>query len=140
MKTLNKTVLFLLSLILCLNLLACQSSETQKSSLIYKINSTKEFQDLMNQVGENLVIIDLYADWCGPCKILSPVLEQLAQEYKNKVIFYKLNVDELPDIAASFRVTGIPHVVFLKENKLVYYLTGVQPKEKYLEIIKKFSE
>ncbi|SET27930.1 thioredoxin [[Clostridium] polysaccharolyticum] len=82
-----------------------------------------------------LIIVDLYADWCGPCKMLGPVIEQLAQEYEGKVKIGKLNVDESPAIAQKYGVMTIPTVLFFKNGEVVHKIVGVERKETFEEKI-----
>jgi thioredoxin 1 len=80
-------------------------------------------------------MLDLYADWCMPCKILSPRLEQIAAEHRDKVDVYKVDVDRHGDIARAFGVRGIPYVVLVRNKQAVKAFTGVQPKEAYVRAI-----
>jgi len=84
---------------------------------------------------DSLIAFDLYADWCGPCRILGPTIEAIAKENKGKVTFYRVNVDNVPQAAQLFGIRGIPFVVFLKNKNVVGSFTGIQPKEEYLKII-----
>jgi len=88
----------------------------------------------------NLMIVDFWAPWCGPCLVMSPIIEELAREYAGKVAFGKLNVDENPKTASKFGVFSIPTIVFLKEGEEIDRIIGAVPKdyikgkiEKYLE-------
>ena len=65
------------------------------------------------------VLIDFYADWCGPCKMMGPVVEELAKEYEGKAKVAKINVDQEPEIAEKYDVMSIPNFVFIKNGKLV---------------------
>ncbi|MFW5775577.1 MAG: thioredoxin [Chitinivibrionales bacterium] len=106
--------------------------------VVKTITSTEEFEKIVLQK-DRLLVFDLYADWCMPCRILSPMLEKLAQEAGEKAQFYKINVDEYPSLAQAFGVRGIPYVVFVKNQKAVHALTGVRPKEDYLRIVDNFA-
>lgn len=75
------------------------------------------------------VLVDFYADWCGPCKMMAPLVEQLAAEYEGKAVVGKLNIDEEEDIAAQYRVMTIPTLAVFKGGKLVDKLIGVNSKE-----------
>lgn len=75
-----------------------------------------------------IVVLDLWAPWCGPCRMLAPVLEELAGEFAGRVRFAKLNVDEHPATAARFEVRGIPLLVVMNAGREVDRLTGLQPK------------
>ena len=81
-----------------------------------------------------LVLIDLYADWCGPCKMLAPVLEEIEKETPD-VKFCKVNVDEEPNIARIFKVESIPFVALVKDNTFVDMSVGYVPKEKLVKLI-----
>lgn len=74
------------------------------------------------------VLIDLWAVWCGPCKVLSPIVEEIAQEYQGKIKVGKINVDENPDIAMKYDVRSIPTLILFKKGEIVSHMVGVQPK------------
>ena len=75
------------------------------------------------------LIVDFWAEWCGPCRMLTPILEQIASEQADKVRIAKVNVDESPALAAQFHVRSIPMLVFFKNGEARDTVTGVQPKE-----------
>ena len=81
-----------------------------------------------------LCVIDLYADWCGPCRMLAPVLEELEKEYPD-VKFCKVNVDHDPSIAEIFKVQSIPHIAFVKDNTYLDMSIGYVPKASLAKII-----
>ena len=74
------------------------------------------------------VLLDFHADWCGPCRMLAPTIEQLAEEYEGKIVVGKINVDEEPELANRFRVASIPTLVFMKDGKIVATSLGLRPK------------
>ena len=82
-----------------------------------------------------LAMVDFWADWCGPCKMLSPVIESLADQYKGKVLVGKVNVDEQPDLAAQFGVMSIPTLLVFEQGKLVRQAVGARPKAGVLELL-----
>ena len=81
------------------------------------------------------VLIDFWASWCGPCRMLSPVISEIAEENKDKVKVCKVNVDEERTLAAMFRVSSIPMLVVVKEGKVVNSSVGVRPKEHILRML-----
>lgn len=79
-----------------------------------------------------LVVVDCWAPWCGPCKMVAPVIEELAKEYAGKVVFGKLNVDENPRVATEFAIMAIPTLFIFKNGEPVDVIQGALPKQ-YLE-------
>lgn len=106
---------------------------------VVTITSDEQFKSIIENSADRLLIFDLYADWCMPCKMLSPTLEELAKENKTRANFYKINIDNHREIAGMFGVSGIPFVVFVKNQKGVHALTGVNPKGAYQRVIDEFA-
>jgi len=75
-----------------------------------------------------LVMIDFWAVWCGPCRMIAPTVEELAKEYAGKVKVLKLNTDENPDIASRYKIMGIPTLMFFKSGEKVDQIVGAVPK------------
>lgn len=86
---------------------------------------------------EGLAVVDLWAVWCGPCKMIAPVLEELASEYAGKVSFFKLDVDNNPATAQKYTVRSIPTLLFFKNGEVVDTVIGALPKDKLMEVISK---
>lgn len=78
------------------------------------------------------VLVDFYADWCGPCKMMSPVLEQISQELEGKLKVGKINVDEEPNLAGEYRVMSIPNFVLFKNGQAVDQVIGAVPKSQMM--------
>ncbi|MGI5987844.1 MAG: thioredoxin [Dysosmobacter sp.] len=94
---------------------------------------TSEFKSVVDAAP--LAMVDFWASWCGPCKMLSPVIDSLAQQFEGKVMVGKVNVDEEPELARQFGVMSIPTVVFLKNGKEVDRKVGVMPPESFIAAI-----
>ena len=99
--------------------------------MIKHLENANEFE---NEVKEGLVLVDFFADWCGPCQMLAPNLEQLNNEDGVKIV--KINVDEIPDLARQFRVMSIPTLMVFKDGKFVKKELGFMPIERLREFIK----
>ncbi len=129
----------LCGLILSLCIGSCGTSGKEPSSSITSILTAKEVQVVIASSGDSLIALDLWAEWCGPCRALAPTLERIAAENKTAVSFYRINVDQVPEAEQAFRVAGIPFVAFLKGGKVVATVTGLHPAEDYEKIIRRFS-
>jgi len=82
------------------------------------------------------VLVDFWAEWCGPCRMVAPVLEELAKEYDGKVRFLKLNVDENPDVAREYEIYSIPTLLLFKNGRVIGQHIGAAPKD----VIRRFIE
>jgi len=84
---------------------------------------------IWHYLGETPCVIDLYADWCGPCRRLAPIMAELAEDYCDQVIFYKINVDREKELAYYFQASSIPMLVFVPVHGLPQVARGLLPKE-----------
>ena len=94
--------------------------------------SSNNFEDA---VKSGAVLVDFYADWCGPCRMVSPIIDEIAEE-RSDITVGKVNVDESIELASRFGVESIPTVIIFKDGKEVNRITGYRPKKAFLEAIK----
>ncbi|GAW98872.1 thioredoxin [Secundilactobacillus mixtipabuli] len=93
--------------------------------------------NLATETASGLVLVDFWADWCAPCKMMDPVLEQLETTYGDRIKFGKLNVENNQDLAMNYKVMSIPSLVLFRDGKAVEKVTGVYPKEKLAKYLDK---
>jgi thioredoxin 2 len=122
-------------------------NETMKNESTSKpINLTKEMfkekildyehnMDTWKYLGDKPAIIDFYATWCGPCKAVAPVLEELAKEYDGKIYIYKVDVDQEQELAGIFGISSVPTLLFVPMNENPQMSTGAMPKEGFIQAI-----
>ena len=81
------------------------------------------------------VLVDFWATWCGPCKMIGPIIEELSEELEGKVVFGKLNVDKQPELAMQFQVMSIPTLILFNNGEITNKKIGFMPKEKLVEML-----
>ena len=100
-----------------------------------KITSAEFETEVINS--ELPVLVDFFATWCGPCKMMSPIVEELEEELKGKVKVFKVDVDEQRDLAEEYNIMSIPTFVVFKEGQVVATVLGMQDKEELLDLLNK---
>ena len=95
--------------------------------------TSENFKSLKN--GDQPLVVDFWATWCGPCRMVAPIIEELSKEYDGKVVIGKCDVEDNEDIAAEFGIRNIPTILFFKNGEVVDKIIGAQPKAKIEEKI-----
>lgn len=109
-----------------------------KASFMEKVFDFENNPEEWKYKGDKPAIVDFYADWCGPCRITSPVLADLAAEYDGKIYIYKIDVDKEPELAALFQARSIPMFLFIPMNEEPKIGMGALPKKSFREVIDTF--
>ncbi len=99
------------------------------------VNVTSETWDAEVMKSSEPVMVDFWAEWCGPCKMIAPAIEELAQEYDGKLKVCKLNTDNSPDISSQFQIMGIPSLLFFKNGEVIDKIVGAASKKQFKEKI-----
>lgn len=81
------------------------------------------------------ILLDFYASWCGPCKVMSPLIDELAEEYKDRVIIAKVNSETNPQLSAHFKIKSIPTLIFIKNKRVIEVINGLVPKPNLQEMV-----
>lgn len=100
-----------------------------------KIINKAEFEQITK---EGVVLVDFFATWCGPCKMLSPVLEELAEDVKGKAEIVKVDVDQEGDLAMRFGIMSVPTMIIFKDGEAVKQIMGYQPKQQLLSVLEAY--
>lgn len=96
-----------------------------------------EFQQLINK--EEPVLIDFFATWCGPCKMMPPILEELKERMGNKVSILKIDIDKNQQLARNLNIRGVPTLALYKQGKMVWRESGVRPADELERVIKQYA-
>lgn len=97
-----------------------------------------QYQSLVSE--NNKVLIDFYADWCGPCKMLAPIVHEFAEEFKERIKVVKVNVDDEPELTAKFGITSIPTLVFIVNGSKYFKEVGYRSKAQLIQCLEKMEE
>lgn len=106
-----------------------------KADFLTKVMDFESNSEEWKYLGDRPAIIDFYADWCGPCKVIAPILEELAAEYKDEIYIYKVNVDKEQELAALFGIRSIPTLLFIPMEGEPQIAQGALPKSSFKEAI-----
>jgi thioredoxin len=102
-----------------------------------EINDDKFEEKVIKKSEKMPVVVDFYADWCGPCHMLAPIMEKVEDEFEGKVVFVKINVDNNPKSSKEYGVTGIPAVKIFKDGAVADEFVGLQPEDMIKKWLKK---
>lgn len=107
----------------------------KKGSIAMSVHSVNKnnFDEFKNS--DKTVLLDFYADWCGPCRMVSPIVDQIAEENPQYIVG-KINVDDEPELAQAFGVATIPTLVVMKKGEIVHQSAGARPKQQILDMLK----
>ncbi len=110
----------------------------QKAEYVREATDDTFVEEVMNSITP--VVADFWAEWCGPCRVVSPIIDELASEFEGRMKFVKVNVDQNPDTTAGYGVESIPTMVFIKNGKEMNRLIGAFPKDQYRKQLQKLVE
>jgi len=129
---------------LFLILWACTDAETGRSSKgasassIPSVESLEQWKNILPASESGLLVVEFYAQWCAPCREMAPILEALSEKYRNRVRFYRIDIDAQRTLSERYRVRGIPFTVLIRNREVVDSLLGVQSKERLSERIERY--
>ncbi|KAH8409269.1 hypothetical protein KR009_011676, partial [Drosophila setifemur] len=106
--------------------------------MAYMVRNQDDLDVQLEQAQDKLVVIDFFANWCGPCKVIAPKLEELAQQYSDRVVVLKVNVDDNEDITVEYNITSMPTFVFIKGGVVLEFLVGGN-SDKLAKFMEKFT-
>ena len=133
---------FILALLLAMTgtMVMAQEDNSKVQHIDYNgfLNKIWDFEKNPNEFvfkGKTAAIVDFYADWCGPCRRIAPIMEKLAKEYDGQLVIYKVNVDKAKDLASAFQISSIPAVLFIPKKGQPMMQVGAMSEADYREVI-----
>lgn len=101
-----------------------------ESKMAFELTDTNFQEEVLDKKG--LTVVDFWAEWCGPCKMISPIIEELAEDYKDKIVVGKVNVDDNPELSIKYGIRSIPTILFVKDGEVVDKMVGAAPKQAFV--------
>ena len=109
-----------------------------KADFLTKVANYETNPTEWKYLGDKPALVDFYASWCGPCRMVAPILEELAGEYESKIVVYKVNTEKEPDLAAAFGIRSIPSILFIPMSGKPQMLQGAMPKDAFKKAIEEY--
>lgn len=109
-----------------------------KEEFLLKVDNFEQNPNDWNYLGDKPAIIDFYASWCGPCKMVSPILEEISEEYEGKIVVYKIDTEKELELSAAFGIRSIPTILFVPLNGTPQMVQGAMPKPSFVQAINEF--
>jgi thioredoxin 1 len=117
------------------SIISAATDSSDKSESIHPLEVTDGDFDKLLQSTEKPILIDFWAPWCGPCRMLAPTIEELAKEYNGKAIVAKMNTDKNPKTSQKFGIRGIPTIIFFKKGNTEDKFVGMRQKDEYKKVL-----
>ena len=136
----KKAIFFSLMLLMCGTTLLGQEEKSKVQHIDYDgfLKKIWDFEKNPNEFvfkGKTAAIVDFYADWCGPCRKVGPIMEKLANDYEGQLTVYKVNVDQAKDLASAFRISSIPAILFIPQKGQPMMQVGAMSEADYRKVI-----
>ncbi|XP_053693574.1 thioredoxin-2-like [Sabethes cyaneus] len=107
--------------------------------MVYVVKDAADFDSRLEAAGDKLVVVDFFATWCGPCKVIAPKLEEFQNKYADKIVVIKVDVDECEDLAAKYSISSMPTFLFIKDKSVLESFSGANA-EKLESNIKRLTQ
>ncbi|EAA14367.3 thioredoxin-2 [Anopheles arabiensis] len=97
--------------------------------MVYMVKDSEDFNNKLEAAGDQLVVVDFFATWCGPCKVIAPKLEEFQNKYADKIVVVKVDVDECEELAAQYNIASMPTFLFIKRKEVVGQFSGANAEK-----------